>query len=104
RPDAGMNTTPNLIRRGHINPPIQAVRDIQPLHCCSSVRVRPRLLADQAQLAHQPAHLEATDAGSLVVQLVRLPAELRRLLTSSLTWALRATRSASTRWTFWRCS
>ncbi|SSI75528.1 Protein of uncharacterised function (DUF2699) [Acinetobacter baumannii] len=68
RPDVGDVATPHLIGMLGREFAVQPIRDIRPLNRGLFVGVRARLLADQAQLTHQPTHSETADGHALFAQ------------------------------------
>ncbi len=68
RPDVGDVATPHLIGMLGREFAVQPIRDIRLLNRGLFVGVRARLLADQAQLTHQPTHSETADGHALFAQ------------------------------------
>ncbi len=68
RPDIGDVATPHLVGALDSELAVQPVRDIRALYRGLLVGVRPRLLADQPQLSHQPTHTETTDCHAVFAQ------------------------------------
>ncbi len=68
RPDVGDIATPHLIGTLDSELTIQPIRDIWPLNRSLFVGMRARLLADQAQLTHQPTHPVTADGHALFAQ------------------------------------
>ena len=67
-PDVGDVAAPHLIGALSGELAVQPVRDIWPLNRSLLVCVRAWLLADQAQLAHQPTHAKAANAYAIFTQ------------------------------------
>ncbi|MOA07282.1 hypothetical protein D3C78_1269700 [compost metagenome] len=68
RPDIGDVATPHLVGALDNELAVQPVRDIRALYRGLLVGVRPRLLADQPQLTHQPTHAETADFHAVFAQ------------------------------------
>ncbi len=68
RPNVGDVAAPHLVRALDSEIAVQSIRDIRALNCCLLICVRARLLADEAQLTHQPAHTETADRHAFLAQ------------------------------------
>ena len=95
-------TAPDLVRLLYSKLTGQVIRDVWSFNRCLHACRRTRLLAGQPQPTHQTEYLKASDVHTVFLVRVRLPAELRLLMNSRLTWALRANRSASMVLRRWR--
>jgi hypothetical protein len=78
RPDVGDVAAPHLIGLFGGELAVQPVWDIWPLNRSLLVCVRAWLLADQAQLAHQPTHAKTANAYAILAQHAQDAATARR--------------------------
>ncbi len=85
RPDIGNVAAPDLVRCIDHKLSIQMVGDVDALRRRLLVGMTARLLADDTQLFHQTAELEATyrDAIFCIMLMMLLPAELRLSINNS---------------------